>query len=327
MQQIEPKVSVVVLNYNGANYVRGCLESLFKNDYGNFEVIFVDNNSPDKSVEIAKKLFKNERRLKIIENKENYGFSIGNNIGFKASDAKYVLSLNNDTKVQENFIRTMVNVAEADEKVGSVGCKIVQLDGVISYGPKYMNYGFITSALNRQSYEKETCNIANCGCATLFRKSLLDKIGGFDPYLWTDWEDHDLGYRINIAGYKCLYTPKTTVLHLGGGNYLGMSPERRSRIIRNKLLGHYKNYETKNLFARFPLVTLKTLTWDSLPLLKEGKISAVIKAVAGFYVLLEPISKERAKIQKQRVVSDKEIFKKCRVPERQSFLFKTLKKL
>ncbi len=326
MHKLEPKVSVVVLNYNGAKYVKRCLESLFKNDYNNFEVIFVDNNSPDKSAEIAKQLFQNEPRLKIIENKENYGFSIGNNIGFKASNAKYVIALNNDTEVQSNFIKTMASIAESDQKIGSVGCKIVQLDGVISYGPKYMNYGFITHSLNIKTYEKTTRNLANCGCATLFRKTLLDKIGGFDPYLWTDWEDHDLGYRINIAGYKCIYTPKTTVLHLGGGNYLGMSQERRTRIIRNKLLGHYKNYETKNLITRFPLVTIKTLTYDSVPLLKAGKVSAIIKAVAGFFALLEPVSKERALVQKQRTVSDKEIFEKCRVPERQAFL-KTLKRL
>lgn len=326
MQKLEPKVSVVVLNYNGANYVKRCLESLFNNDYNNFEVLFVDNNSPDKSVEIAKQLFKKEARLRIIENKENLGFSMGNNIGFKISNAKYVIALNNDTEVQDDFVRVLTSVAESDDKIGSVGCKIVQLNGVISYGPKYMNYGFITHAINKKTYEKTTINLANCGCATLFRKSLLDRIGGFDAYLWTDWEDHDLGYRINIAGYKCVYTPKTTVLHLGGGNYLGISEERRIRIIRNKLLGHYKNYETKNLLLRLPLVIIKTLTLDSLSLIKAGKIASVLKGVIGFFVLFEPVSKERQEIQKIRAVSDKEIFRKCRIPEKQSF-WKTLKRL
>lgn len=324
MQELEPKVSVVVLNYNGVNYVKRCLESLFKNSYGNFEVIFVDNNSPDKSVEIAKQLFKNESRLKIIENKQNLGFSVGNNIGFKASNAKYVIALNNDTEVQNNFIKTLVDMAESDQKVGSVGCKIVQLNGVISYGPKYMNYGFVTHASNRQTYEKTTRNLANCGCATLFRKSLLDKIGGFDPYLWTDWEDHELGYRINIAGYKCIYTPKTTVLHLGGGNYLGMSQERKIRISRNKLLCYYINYQSKYLITKFPIVILKTLAMDVLFFGKKGKVVASFRGLTGFFKMVEVVSKQRRKTQATRVVSDEVIFEACRIPEKQSF-WKTVK--
>ncbi len=326
MQKAQPKVSVIVLNYNGANYVKGCLESLLRNSYGNFEVLFIDNNSPDKSVNIAKNLFQNEPRIKIVENKENLGFSMGNNVGFKLSKAKYVIALNNDTEVQENFIQTLVSIAESDEKVGSVGCKIVQLDGVISYGPKYMNYGFITHAVNRQTYEKTTVNLANCGCAALFRKALLDRIGGFDAYLWTDWEDHDLGYRINIAGYKCIYTPKTTVLHLGGGNYLGMSEERKIRIFRNKLLCYYRNYQTRNLLTKFPIIILKTLTMEILYFGKKGKIAAAFKGLIGFFKMLEPMAKERGQTQSTRVTSDAAIFKACRIPERQS-LWKTLRRI
>lgn len=326
MQKTEPKVSVVVLNYNGANYIKRCLTSLLQNSYNNFEVLFIDNNSPDKSVEIAKELFKNEPKIKIVENKENLGFSIGNNVGFKISNAKYVISLNNDTVVQENFIRALVDVAEQDYKIGSVGCKIVQIDNTIHYGPVYMNYGFITRSLKKQTYDKYTVNLANCGCATLFRKSLLNKIGGYDAHLWTDWEDHDLGYRINSAGYKCVYTPKTTVLHLGGGNFLGMSEERKIRITRNRLLGYYKNYETKNLLLRFPIVALKTLTADAFYWFRKGRISPVIKALSAFFKLLGPIRKEKQKVKEFRAVSDKQIFINCRIPERQS-LPRTLRRL
>jgi hypothetical protein len=326
VQKPEPQVSVIVLNYNGANYVKRCLESLFRNRYSNFEVLFVDNNSPDKSADIAKQLFKNEPQLKIILNKENLGFSMGNNIGFRNSKAKYVISLNNDTEVQENFIETLVKHAESDEKIGSVGCKTIQLDNTIQYGPVYMSYGFITHALKTQTYDKITVNLANCGCAVLFRKSALDKIGGFDPYLWTDWEDHDLGFRLNSAGYKCVYTPKTTVLHLGGGNYLGISEERKIRIIRNRLLCYYKNYEAKNLFWRFPILAIKILSAESLYSLKKRKITPAFKAFIAFFKLIGPVAKERQKIQKMRTVSDMKIFEQCRIPEKQP-IWKTLRRL
>jgi GT2 family glycosyltransferase len=326
MPKTEPAVSVIVLNYNGANYVKRCLESLFRNHYSNFEVLFVDNNSPDKSVNIAKQLFGNETRLKIIENKQNLGFSVGNNIGFKLSRAKYVISLNNDTEVQENFISTLVAFAELNSAVASVGCKTIQLDNTIQYGPVYMSYGFITHVQKPETYDKATVNLANCGCAVLFRKSALEEVGGFDPYLWTDWEDHDLGFRLNSAGYKCVYTPKTTVLHLGGGNYLGISRERRTRIIRNRMLCYYKNYQTKSLIGRFPVLVLKILSAESLYSFRKGEMPPLIAGFRGFLKLIGPISMERKKIRLLRKVEDKIIFQSCIIPEQQH-LWRTLRRL
>jgi len=145
-------------------------------------------------------------------------------------------------------------MAESDETIGSVGCKIVQLDGSFRYGSKYMSYGFIVHASRRQTYDKFTVNLANCGCAFLYRKSAIHKIGDFNSFFWADWEDHDLGYRLNLAGFKSVYTPKTTVLHLGEGLSFGISEERKIRIFRNKLLTYLKNYETKNLPLRFSLI-------------------------------------------------------------------------
>ena len=315
MPPSEPRVTVIVLNYNGKTYVEPCLNSLFRNNYLNFEVLFIDNDSPDKSAEIAARLFHYEPRFKLIRNKKNLGFSAGNNLGFKVASAKYVIVLNNDTQVEEKFIEIMVRTAEMDEKIGSVGCKIVQLDGRILYGPQYMNYGFIIHAFHKSTYEKSTTVLANCGCATLFRKSLVDRIGGFDPYLWTDWEDHDLGYRINSAGYKCTYTPETTVLHLGGGNYLGVSRERQIRIIRNKLFVYVKNYQAINLVFRVPLIWIKGL----LTYVKNKEATTFLKGTKES-LSIWPVIQERKRILKNRNTSDKEIFEACRIPENVTFL-------
>ena len=310
-----PLVTVIVLNYNGKAYIKRCLDSLFRNDYANFEVLVIDNNSADGSAEMAHQLFNTKARFTLIRNPKNLGFSAGNNIGFMRSSARYVIVLNNDTEVEKNFVKTLVNVAESDEQIGSVGCKIVQLDGRILYGPVYMSYGFIVHALDRRTYDRSIVNLANCGCATLFRKSLIDRIGGFDSYLWTDWEDHDLGYRTNIAGFKCVYTPETTVLHLGGGGYLGMSEERAIRIFRNKLLTYVKNYQAKNLLLRFSLI----LMLESLIKIKNGKSNHLFSGIAQFLRMVKPIVSERKEVQKNRSVSDNDIFTKCSLPERMSF--------
>jgi GT2 family glycosyltransferase len=315
VSKAKPRVTVIVLNYNGSVYVRRCLSSIFRNNYLNYEVFFIDNNSADGSAEMALRLFGSEPRFVLIRNKQNLGFSVGNNVGFKRTKAKYVIVLNNDTEVGENFIETLVNIAESDDKVGSVGCKIVQLDGRILYGPKFMNYGFIVRALDHRIYDKFVVNLANCGCATLFRKSVIDEIGGFDPNLWTDWEDHDFGFRMNIAGFKSVYTPLTTVLHLGGGNYFGLTDERETRIIRNKLFTYVKNYQARTLFVRFPIV----LTIAFLGKIRYRKEIQFFRGIFRLFKMIKQIVRERKQVQRTRIVSDNQIFSSCRIPEQQSF--------
>ncbi|MEM3596549.1 MAG: glycosyltransferase family 2 protein [Candidatus Bathyarchaeia archaeon] len=320
MPKVAPPVTVIILNYNGASYVKRCLGSVLRNNYPNFEVLFIDNNSADGSADLAEKLFGSNPRLTIIRNAENLGFSVGNNIGFERSEAKYVIVLNNDTEVQENFIETLVRVAESDESIGSVGCKIVQANGSIRYGPKYTAYGFIVHARQRQTYEKFTVNLANCGCAVLYRKSVIDKIGGYDPLFWADWEDHDLGYRINLAGYKSVYTPETMVLHLGGGLALGLSKERKVRIFRNRLLTYLKNYETKNLLLRFPILFSLAVLREALLVIKDKEMFPILKGIPEFFKAIRPILKERKRIQKLRKVSDKQILQNTKIPEHLSIV-------
>jgi GT2 family glycosyltransferase len=314
------KISVIVLNYNGAAYVEKCLGSVLRNTYPNFEVVFIDNNSPDESAELAMHLFGLDPRLIIIKNSENVGFSVGNNIGFDRTESKYVIVLNNDTEVKEDFIETLFRVAESDERIGSVGCKIVQSDESICYGPMYMSYGFIVNASKRQTYDKITVNLANCGCAVLYRKSIIDKVGGFEPLFWADWEDHDLGYRLNLVGSKSVYTPETTVLHLGGGLSLGLSEERKIRIFRNKLLTYLKNYEVKNVLLRLPLIFLFTIVKEVLLMIKKGKVFPLLRGVTAFFKAVKPILSERKLVQRIRVVPDKKIIKNANIPEYMSIL-------
>jgi GT2 family glycosyltransferase len=326
----EQQVSVIVLNWNGKRFLEKCLDSLLTQDYPNYEILLVDNGSSDGSLEFAQTKFRDNPKVQIIALGDNYGFSKGNNIGIKYARGKYVIVLNNDTEVMPNFVTELVKVAEVDETIGSVSCKILHYDGSLWFGQYFTHAGFIvpffTQSLLKETlielYDHFSLNLANSGCATLYRKELISKIEGFDEDFWSDWEDYDLGFRINIAGFKSVYTPMPLVLHMGGGS-AGSPPERYVRIYRNMLFTYFKNYDRKNLLIRFPL-----LLFIFLPTLHIGWIVhrlithspefyrgrefqyffSVEKAIIEFLFKLRIFVEKRYFVQGLRKTSDREIF-------------------
>jgi len=340
----KPYVSVIVLNWNGKHFLKSCLSSLLQQTYKNYEIVFVDNGSTDGSIDFVKKTFKGESKIKIVALMRNYGFSKGNNVGFKHSKGKYVILLNNDTEVQPNFVEELVKVAESDEKIGSVGCKIVNYDGSAGYGPVFTNKGFIVPflfasdiKLVRRRWEKicsmYSANLANCGCAVLYGKKVLEIVGGFDEDFWSDWEDHDLGFRITLAGFKSVYTPKTAVFHAGAGSE-GFSAKRSAWIVRNMLFTYIKNYEPENVATRFmlllfillPITHIARIFLNEWRIFRKGGSSslelligrrrgyfALFKAYSSFLHMLPSFISKRKKVQKLRKVSDKVIFSRAKI--------------
>ena len=103
------KISVIILNYNGSNYIINCVQSVLASTYENLEVILVDNKSSDQSIEICKEAVSADTRLKIIENTSNLGFAEGNNVGAKYASGEYLFFLNIDTEIQSNSIANCVD--------------------------------------------------------------------------------------------------------------------------------------------------------------------------------------------------------------------------
>lgn len=130
---------MVILNWNGLRFLGPCLQSLIGQTSSTDEIILVHNGSDDGSAEYVRKYFPT---VKVMENGENLGFSEGNNAGLKIAAGKYIVVLNKDTRVPRDFIDVLVKCASADPQIGSVGCRIVQEDGSLSYGPLVTNSGF-----------------------------------------------------------------------------------------------------------------------------------------------------------------------------------------
>jgi GT2 family glycosyltransferase len=340
MRPIMPKqnkfVTVIVLNWNGKRFLEKCIGSLMNQNYPLYEILLVDNASTDGSVEFVKNLFGKPSKLKMLSLSKNYGFSRGNNLGIKlCAHSDYIIILNNDTEVKENFVRELVNVAESDELIGSVGCKILSPDGKVWLSQKFTNGGFIVPFLLQTLVSKRieeisnrlTTNLSNSGCAVLFRKSVIDKTGGYDEDFRSNWEDWDLGYRINIAGFKSVSIPQPLVYHVGGGSE-GFSPERCVKIYRNMLFTYFKNYDRKNLVARFPFFIffflpsfhlgwfIHRLITDQSDFYRGQEFNYFIslqKAVFGFLRKLKLFARKRYLVQYLRKISDDEIFSNTRL--------------
>jgi len=329
-----PSVSVVVLNWNGLRFLGPCIASLLKQTSPLREIILVDNASNDRSIEYVKKSF---RSVKIIENGRNLGFAEGNNVGLRSAEGDYIVVLNNDTQVALNFIQTLVECASADPRAGSVSCRIVQEDGTIRYGPFSTNSGFLVPMFMGSNFLShrvarmfglEGYCMTNCATAVLYKRRALEVTGGFDADFWSDWEDHDLGFRLWLAGYRNFYTTRTHVVHVGAGSFgRELSKDRYVRVIRNMLTTYLKNYDMWNLATRFlllfwvmlplrhivsivvyELARLRTTSHDSTALLSRKAYLALPEAYVAFLRDLPKAMRKRTKVQALRKVSDSVIF-------------------
>lgn len=284
-----PSVNVIIVNMNGRRYLEKCLSSISDQTYRNYKVTLVDNGSTDGSLEYVREHFP---KVTVLDLKVNCGFAKGNNKGFESDSADYVITLNNDAWVDRDFIEVLVREAENNSSVASVGCKIVQAqDGLVRYGPQFIDRRlfiykspYLLRDPEQREYEIRSRVVANCACAALYRSSTLRKVGFFDEDFSSNYEDHDLGYRINLAGFLCIYTPATTVYHIGGGSEGSISniqPRRLKLIVRNQLYTYLKNYEPTNLIKVLP-VTLITFAGWSFVLWLHGNTSFVTQSNFGY---------------------------------------------
>lgn len=216
------QISVIIPNYNGMKYLPGCLEALQTQENGtvDFEIIVVDNGSTDGSVSYLEQV----PSVRKILLEENTGFCHAVNVGIEASDALYVILLNNDTKVRKGFVKNLYQAIQKEEDIFSVSAKMLMWDNeglVDDAGDRYCALGWAYArGKGRQSllYEDVVEVFSSCGGAAIYRKKILDRIGLFDENHFAYLEDLDIGYRAKIYGYRNMYEPKAEVVHYGSAS-------------------------------------------------------------------------------------------------------------
>jgi GT2 family glycosyltransferase len=212
-------ISVVIPNYNGRRYLEGCLPSLSAQTFEDFEVIVVDNGSKDGSCEYVAEEFP---RVRIVENEENLGFAAGVNSGISIARGEHILTLNNDTVAEREFIGSLAEAIGSDGRVGMCASKMLFLDGRINSAGICLSRSGAAwdrgmGEADRGQYDAACEVFGPSAGAALYRREMLDEIGLFDEDFFAYMEDVDLAFRGRLAGWRCLYVPGARVRHVHGG--------------------------------------------------------------------------------------------------------------
>lgn len=280
------KITVVIPNYNGKKYLKTCLEALYTQveQTPEYKVLVVDNASGDGSIEEAEDLFP---QTEVIRLETNTGFCHAVNVGIQASDSPYIILLNNDTRVEAAFVKSLYDAIEKEPEIFSVSACMLMwdrpdlLDGA---GDLYNVLGWAFArgkGCPAAKYDKPTRIFSSCGGAAIYRRSILEQIGLFDEQHFAYLEDLDLGYRARIHGYYNLYEPKAKVLHYGSASTGSRYNEFKTRLsAANNLCVVYKNMPVLQIIWNLPFLLLGFLVkW--LFFVRKGMGSIYLQGLKG----------------------------------------------
>lgn len=305
----DPLVSIIIVNFNGGKVIEECLASIKKLTYSNFETIIIDNASTDGTGKYA-----------TIKNKKNLGFAVANNQGAKLAKGKYILLLNNDTKVPPKLLNILVKRAEKSPKIGVIQPKIYIMDN-----PQYLDnagsfltqIGFLRhwgfQSKDSAEFGKEREIFSAKGACMLIRKDVIDQTGLFDESFFMYFEESDFCWRVWIAGYKIIFYPKIHIYHK-----VGFTTKRADVLIlnyhyyKNRITSLIKNFDNFNVSWIVPLHIFLSLGIATVFFARGSmkKSSLILLAIKWNLTHLGAILEERKKVQKLRKVPDSYIFER-----------------
>lgn len=252
------EVTVIIPNYNGIKFMDVCLQSLNNQTLRDFSIILVDNASTDGSYELVKNEYPYVKRIRLDK---NYGFSRAVNEGIKAASTPYVILLNNDTEVHEDFVMKLFVRIKKSNRNFSCGSRMLdfnQRDVIDDAGGLYcaLGYAFSKGKGGKYSdYEEEKEVFFNCAGAAIYRKSVFEKIGYFDEDFFAYLEDVDVGYRARIYGYKNIFHPEAIVYHVGSGTSGSRYNSFKTGLSsRNNIYLIHKNMPLLQIIINLPLL-------------------------------------------------------------------------
>ena len=321
----KPLVSVIIVNWNGKEYLNDCLSSLKKQSFRDFEVILVDNGSTDDSIDFVNRYYQDF--VHIIQIPKNKGFAGGNNVGIAASRGVYIALLNNDTAVDHEWLAHLVLCTQSDDSIGMVGSKILnyykreEIDntGHLIY-PDGLNRGRGRLEIDCGQFDSKKDILFPSGCASLYKRKMLDEVGGFDETFFAYGDDADIGLHGRYLGYKAIYCPKAVVYHKYSGTAGMYSAMKAFYVERNRIWILFKYFPFESIILS-PFFTLKRLLLQGYGVItrkgaagkfaENASVKLIFRTLFNAYISalngIPDILKKRKIIHKNRKVSKEEI--------------------
>ncbi|WP_246125930.1 glycosyltransferase family 2 protein [Geobacter argillaceus] len=301
---------MIILNWNGRQYLDDCLGSLADQTFRDFETILVDNGSTDGSAAYVRERFP---WVRLVELPENVGFTGGNDQGLRAAAGEFIVTLNNDTKADPGFLEELLRPALADPRIGMVAAKMLnfydpgRIDSVgVKVAGNGLGYNIGVGEEDGGQYDEPAEVFGPCAGAALYRRVMLDQVGFFDPEFFAYYEDLDLAWRGRLAGWRCVTAPGAVVYHVHSATSGKMSPFTVYQVQRNKWFTLIKNWPASLILRQLPWIISFDLGALVLALLR-GRGWSALRARADVLRSLPRLLARRRAVQAGRRLTTAEI--------------------
>jgi GT2 family glycosyltransferase len=303
-----PRLSILIVNYNGLAHLEECLSSIYSQDHDDFEVVLVDNASRDGSIAFLEARFP---QVKVVAAPANLGFAGGNNFGLAHCSGDHIFFLNNDTRLEQGALRRLFRGIEAHPTCRVFAClmlnhrdpSLVDNGGEAIYGIGF-TYNF--SGCPARNFTRTREVIGACGGAAVYARSLLDEIGAFDEDFFLLFEDVDLSQRARHHGEKILFLPDVRVLHKGSASIGGLaSPVAVYFNTRNLPFVFVKNFPAITLLKALPGFALGSV-FRLAHAVRDGRVVPLLRGLRDSVRLLPRMLRKRRRILRESKLSRSE---------------------
>ena len=299
-------VSVVIPNWNGEKYLADCLDSLLAQSL-KADIVVVENNSTDGSMDLLKKY----PQVVVLAQQKNLGVAGGFTAGFEYALQKgydYAVLFNNDAIAEKNWLKNMVDTAETNAKIGVVTCKFLRIDKktIDSTGDFYTIYGLPfprgRNEPDQGQYDDKTEIFAGSGGASLYRAKMLREIGLFDNDFFAYYEDLDISFRAQLAGWRVKYQPNSVAYHIVSATTSKISDFAAYHTGKNIPLLYLKNVPGWLYFKYLPFAVYWYCRMFAARAVRGGFWAFAKGFLASIYYTPKKLG-ERHRIQKTRKVT------------------------
>ncbi|HTM52083.1 MAG TPA: glycosyltransferase family 2 protein [Bryobacteraceae bacterium] len=314
-------VSVTIVTYNSGRFIKRCLESVLAQRYPNREIIVIDNNSTDGTIDILEQF---EDRCRMVYNGENRGFAAAQNQAIGISAGDWILTLNPDVLLLPNFIQALVDAGEIDPKIGTVCGKLLAMTATfdipakplvdstgIYFNPMLRHLDRGSQEVDNGHYLKHEYVFGATAAAALYRREMIDNISFdgefFDSDFFVYREDADVAWRAQLMGWSCIYAPFARGYHVRNvlpGNRRALPPEINMHSVKNRFLMRMKNISGDLYRRNWFSITVRDVAVISCCLLREHT------SLKAFWFLArnwKRVMAKRKMIQERRLASTEEM--------------------